>query len=485
MKKILYILIAGLMIISSCDEDFLDQYPPQNITEGNFYQTEDQMILAANSVYNQFYNIWGEGSLPYLYGEMYGGDSYVYISVGTASDWEDLGETVVFPGTGLIAGAWNSYYSGIYKVNDFLEVLDEFDSDKFTTPNLGTRLRAEALFTRACFYYYLTQCFGDVPLVTSVLTPDEAKSLTRDPESAVVAQIEEDLNFAEQNLPPSYSPEEVGRPTSYAAKAMQARVFMAYGKNSEAQTVLQEIVNSGMFTLDADGSGEATPEDYLHIFHDDTKNSPSSIFELQFIPGANGRNHTYVWSYTPVHPMKLPGYDLTFNTWGLGAVSQELYDEFETEDTTRRWITGKMFLEDGTYMPHTRKYFYGYNDGTPYNIGSNVPIIRYSEILLNLAEITNDPQYLNMVRDRYGLPGWGEVGYPTDLYPTFERALEHERRMEFAFEFQRGFDLKRTGRFTAVKSEETGRNIPETAVIFPIPTAVLDVNSGMSQNDGY
>lgn len=483
MKRILYIVFV-VILLSSCDDGFLSQFPPQEITPNNFYQNEEQLVMAANAVYNELYTVWDETSLPYLYGDMYGGDSYIFEAPGTDGDWIDLGNTVADPGQGPIAGAWKSYYNGIFAVNDFLEELEN-NSNIIETPDLESRLRAQALFVRASFYYYLTQVFGDVPLVTKVLLPEEAKDLTRDEESAVVDQILEDLNFAEENLPESYSAENVGRPTTFAAKGMLARVYMAYGMDSEAESVLSDIINSGRFTLDADGNGTINAEDYSHIFHDDTKNSSATIFELQFIPGSTGISHSYAWAYTPFPRLSLPGYDLEQETWGLGAVSDDLHNAFEPADTMRKKITSVRNKADGTFWPHTAKFYWGYNDGTPYHNGSNVPIIRYAEILLRYAEITNDPQYLNMVRDRYGLPGWGEPGYPVNQYSTFSEALEHERRVEFAFEFQRGFDLKRTGRLLEVKSQETGRSIPDHQAHLPIPTEILDVNTKMQQTSGY
>ena len=484
MKKI-FLIITGIMIFSSCEEDFLDQFPPQQLTAGNFYETEDQMIQAGNAVYNELKTVWGVLSLPYIFGDLYGGDSYIYLSPGTAGDWVELGNTVADPGLSPPAGAWNEYYQGIFNVNDFLEELDGFDESKFSSPDMESMLRAQALFVRASFYYYLSEVFGDVPLVTSVLTPSEAIVLTRNPKSAVVAQIIEDLSFAANNLPGSYDADDAGRPTSYAAKAMLARVYMANGDNSSAESQLSDIINSGMFSLDSDGNGTVDPQDYLHIFDDDTRNSPSAILELQYIPGAAGKHHAYGVAYAPFPRLEIPGYDLEPETFGLGAVSDALHNAFEPADSIRQKITSVREKSDGTFWPHTAKYYWGYDDGTPYLFGSNVTIIRYAEILLNYAELTGDPQYLNMVRERAGLPGWGEPGYPTNLYPTFAEALEHERRVELAFEFQRGFDLKRTGRLLEVKSEEQGRSIPAHQLVLPIPTPVLDVNVQMTQTTGY
>lgn len=484
MKKILFIL-AGVIMISSCEDGFLDQFPPQQLTAGNFYENEEQMIQAGNAVYNEIKTVWGVLSLPYIFGDLYGGDSYIYSAPGTAGDWDELGNVVADPGLGPPASAWNNYYKGIFNVNDFLEELDGFDDSKFSSPDMESMLRAQALFVRACFYYYLSEVFGDVPLVTSVLTPSEAIILTRDSKSEVVAQMVEDLTFASNNLPDTYEADNLGRPTSYAAKAMLARVHMANGNNSAAESLLGDIINSGRFSLDSDGSGTVNPDDYLYIFDDDTRNSPSAILELQYIPGAAGKHHSYGLAYAPFPRLEIPGYDLEPETFGLGAVSDALHNAFEPADSIRQKITSVREKSDGTFWPHTAKYYWGYDDGTPFLFGSNITIIRYAEILLNYAELTNDPQYLNMVRERAGLPGWGEPGYPTDLYPTFAEALEHERRVELAFEFQRGFDLKRTGRFLEVKSAEQGRQIPAHQLVLPIPTPVLDVNVEMTQNSGY
>ena len=100
MKKLIYIIISGLIFMAACSKGFLDEYPPQNITSGNYYKTEAQMKTVANSVYCQLYNVWGELALPYLYGDLFGGDSYLFLFVGTASDLEDLGNRKIsFPAT--------------------------------------------------------------------------------------------------------------------------------------------------------------------------------------------------------------------------------------------------------------------------------------------------------------------------------------------------------------------------------------------------
>lgn len=68
-----------------------------------------------------------------------------------------------------------------------------------------------------------------------------------------------------------------------------------------------------------------------------------------------------------------------------------------------------------------------------------------------------------------GLPPFESNDYPSDLYPTLQLAIEHERRVELAFEFHRFFDLVRTGRAIEIMQAEGYNNINEDRLLFPIP----------------
>jgi hypothetical protein len=100
------------------------------------------------------------------------------------------------------------------------------------------------------------------------------------------------------------------------------------------------------------------------------------------------------------------------------------------------------------------------------------------------AEVTNDPEYLNMVRARVGLPPYGSAGYPSDKYPTLPLAIYHERRMELCFEFHRFFDLVRHDHALEVMGSK-GYDINENKLLFPIPLNEIDINPDLNQNPGY
>src|SRR5690606_33932392 len=248
---------------------------------------------------------------------------------------------------------------------------------------------------------------------------------------------------------------------------------------------LKEIIDSGRFSLDANGDGTVNAADYEHLFQPGTKNSRASILEIQYLAGENAVNSNHQTQYMPFHwAFHLPGMNETFRGTGMNTPTQDLINEFEPNDTIRKRVSvypGYVNLDTDQFIdyPFTMK-FYDPNWRYP---GQNFEIIRYADILLMYSEVTNDPTYLNMVRARVGLPGFGEPGYP-EQYSTLELALEHERRVELCFEFHRFFDLVRTGRAVEVMGAK-GVDINQNKLLFPIPLRAIDVNPDLTQNVGY
>ena len=68
-----------------------------------------------------------------------------------------------------ISGAWLGHYRAIFRANLAIENIPGIDMD----PVLRDRLVAEARFLRSYAYFRLVQWFGDIPLVTHVLTDDQ------------------------------------------------------------------------------------------------------------------------------------------------------------------------------------------------------------------------------------------------------------------------------------------------------------------------
>lgn len=465
----------------SCSETELDQYPETKLTEGNFYTTEAQIIQAVNDVYRQLNRTYAASGLVDLYGELYSDNAYIEFSGGATTFEDDIKAFRIQPNNGLIQTAWNNAYNSIYICNNAIEQLEK-TTVQFSNPALKERLKAEAVFVRSLIFFNMARVWGEIPLPLKVVTADESYTYLREKKETVYQQIIADLKASKAALPVSYTGADVGRLTKYAAAAVLAEVYLTIGDKTNAGTELKEIIDSKVYSLDANKDGKINTADYAFNFQPGTKNSPESILELQFLAGQNAVNSNYQQTYTPYHwAFHLPGSTETFRGTGLNTPTKDLVNEFEAADSVRKNISvypGYLNLETGTFVeyPFTQK-FYDPNWRYP---GQNFELIRYADVLLSYSEVTGDPSYLNQVRERAGLPGFGKTGYPAK-YSTLALAIEHERRTELSFEFHRFFDLVRTGRAVEVLKAK-GFNITESKLHFPIPQSAIDVNPKLTQN---
>ena len=483
MKTLKKYIIYSFLAVSgfSCSESELDQYPETKLTEGNFYTTQAQIVQAVNDVYRQLNRNYAASGLVDLYGELYSDNSYIEFSGGATTFEDDIKAFRIQPNNGLIQTAWNNSYNSIYICNNAIEQLEKTQVP-FGDPALKERLKAEATFVRSLLFFNMVRVWGDIPLPLKVVTAEESYTYLREKKETVYQQIIADLKKAKAALPVSYTGTDVGRITKYAAAAVLAKVYLTSGDKANAGIELKEIIDSKIYSLDANKDGSINSADYAFTFLPATKNSKESILELQFLAGQNAVNSNYQQTYTPYHwAFHLPGSTETFRGNGLNTPTKDLISEFEAADTIRKNITvypGYVNLETGTFVeyPFTQK-FYDPNWRYP---GQNFELIRYADVLLSYAEVTGDASYLNQVRERVGLPGFGKAGYPSK-YSTLAQAIEHERRTELSFEFHRFFDLVRTGRAVEVLKAK-GYNITESKLLFPIPQSAIDVNPKLTQN---
>ncbi len=484
--KTIHKIFAFVLLLSiyACSEENLDLYPKTAITEGNFYQTEDQFILAVNDVYRQMVRTYTAGGIADIYGELRSDNTYIEFIGGANNSAERISGFNLATNDDDTENAWENAYNSIFICNDVLNRLEN-TSVEFSSESLKNRLKAEATFVRALIYFNMVRVWGGIPLPLTPLSPNEGYEYLREDSDVVYGQIISDLLYAKSNLPEKYILDNIGRVTKYGATAVLAKVYLTRGSEPEAAAELKEIIDSGLYSLDANNDGTVNVADYRHIFNPDTKNSKASVLEVQYIKGQNAVNSNHQTEYTPFQwSFHLPGINETFRGGGRNTPTQDLVDEFEPGDSIRQIVSvypGYVNLESGEFVnyPFTMKFF----DPDWRYAGNNFEIIRYADILLMYAEVTNDPAYLNMVRARVGLPGFGEPGYPVE-YNTLDLAIEHERRVELCFEFHRFFDLVRTGRAIDVMQPK-GYGINQDKLHFPIPQRSIDVNPKLTQNPGF
>ncbi len=499
-KNIAAIGIVTLSLVqTSCSDDFLNTTDPTRVGSELFYKDQKQFEQALNGVYGQLQGITNSA---YIFQEFNTDNTtldFNPLDRGGAAGWEAFEFSTVNSGNGEIANMWNLYYAALYNVNFALEKLEPSTIDETAKAEIGGQLK----FIRAYLFFHLVQYFGDVVLTTSTLkTPDEAFALLRSPEAAVYTQIETDLKEAAAALPVSYSAANAGRVTKGAALSLLGKVYLTKKQYAEAVTTLNQVLPLGY----------ALNENYADNFDPAKKNSQESIFEIQYQGGNDlGEQSNFMYVFAPRLSLgAITGY-ANVNPNGRNIPTNDMIAAYEPNDVRKDISLQTGYTNDkGEFVaiPFINKYRY------PHTISgrtdNNWPVIRYSDVLLMLAEAINEQSgpstesydYLNQVRARAGLAALSGLDMT-----SFREAVLHERRVELAFENHRWFDLKRTktpAELAAFMNEYAAKEKANPTVarggvafnaldyvyepheyLFPIPAPQILINDKLTQNPGY
>lgn len=468
MKKLSYFLVAALAFTTTGCSDFLDLTPPSDANEGTFYKTKKDMESAMVGVYSTLYDIWDPEGLPSFYGELMSDNAYNTNTAGNSADYDALDKhsNLVTTNT-LVEEWWETYYKAIFRINTVIS--------KGANVAGAEQLVGEAKFMRAFYYFDMVRAWGDVPLITKPVTTAEAYTYARAPKDQVYAQIIQDLKDASAVLPAKSAERFKGAATSDAANVLLGKVYLTMGNKEEAKTWL--LKEYGKFSLEGD---------YSKLWGISNKNCKESIFEIQFAEtSSSSQPYSQYWAmFTPLD-------NRIVTAWGAGEnqVTDDLWNAFEAGDPRRdATIADGYHTSKGDFVP--TRYCVKWKDSEAKVdklrelARNNFIVLRYADVLLMLTEATGDAKYLNEVRHRVGLPGYGEAGYPTQ-YNTITLALQHEYQVEFGMEFQRWFVLQRLGTAAEVM-KNCGKHVNTPIYLLPIPQKVVDQNpSVIKQNEFY
>jgi hypothetical protein len=225
MKKYKYIImLMGVFVftLSSCNDDFLERAPIVNLSDANFWKSENDLKIYCNNFYNQdgllpLYTSWDAG--PYSKDAADGSDIQAYIDYNRRMNGEN---TLPSSGGGWSSGDWSLLRDINYFMDHYQSV--EASPDK-VNPYVG-----EALFFRSIFYFNKVRVFGDVPWIPGTVEIDsELLTAPRTPRNQVVESIIEDLDRAIEYLPARGNGGYTGRVTKEVALALQARIALYEG----------------------------------------------------------------------------------------------------------------------------------------------------------------------------------------------------------------------------------------------------------------
>ncbi|MBQ4914184.1 RagB/SusD family nutrient uptake outer membrane protein [Maribacter sp. MMG018] len=518
--RIIPLLFIAISIVGCTD---LDENPDFT-TEDNFFGTAEQLELGVNAIYdgigygqdwfNHYYNRfvfeclagyqvgWEKGPLNYQNGNVSPDDEY-------------------------ISTYWRISYENINRANAIIQKADDLKAEGVPNSALIDRVKAEAQFLRAFYYYNLVRYFDNIPVTTTKTASDQDLPSNENGKRLALDLIQSDLSIAADILPESYDSGDVGRATKWAAEALLVKAYLQDEKWDEAYTTAQTFISE---------SGMVLFEDFADTFSVENENSGPRIFEAQVSASANsGENQNY-------HQHFIPG-DLPNDLGGVGWHWLNSTQAFrEKYDPTDKRIAGT-FIEE---YPTTRvgpnsegeRPVVKWSAEAPYNLSrfggmvaadadpnnpdelifsngwsakytemgisnsnlteKNIVYLRLADVLLGHSEAANesgtgDPYYgINEVRRRAGLDPLSGLNKE-----QLRDAIVNERVMEFAMECEVYPELKRKSTFGGspdylgeyiqdfIDTYGVDRTLSPKDYVLPLPLNEVLGNPNVTQNPEY
>ncbi|RZK64060.1 MAG: RagB/SusD family nutrient uptake outer membrane protein, partial [Pedobacter sp.] len=379
-----YLSIALLVFIASvsgCKKDFLNQAPESSLTDVNFWKTESDLKQGVNGAYS---SLRGLGTFSFwLFGEMRSDNTTFQYNAPQRGqeNREQVDQFLANSANTLIQDFWRDTYTSIFRCNDVLEHVEAIPmSDAGKTQAIG-----EVKFLRAFHYFNLVRQFGGVPLRLEVTkAPTDAPSKGRATVEAIYNQIIVDLNDAVNSLPDasSYAASDKGRVSKGSAYALLGEVFMTRKNFSDALTALRKV------------TGYSLVPTYASIFLTTNKNNSESIFEIQYYSTAGTNlSSNFMYQFAPFNSGTVvtqdPGTNLSF-TSGWNTPTTDLISSYEAGDLRKDVSLAEGFTSASGFVavPYIKKYNQGFVQPGQTNV--NFPVIRYADVMLEIAECLNE-----------------------------------------------------------------------------------------------
>ncbi|MCM1067792.1 MAG: RagB/SusD family nutrient uptake outer membrane protein [Muribaculaceae bacterium] len=491
------------MAATACGDDFLDVKSPTQTSAEEYFSTKDHVEEAVVAAYDPLqWTDWGIGEYaPFiLMGDIMADDLWVGGSdKNDNQNWHLMANYEATP-LKVITSIWVEAFSGIKRCNDVLQYIDNGITDA-TQADINS-WTAQVKVLRAFYANWLWKFYGNVPYFTVNLTePYLAEQITADELYEHMIKDVEDA-IALSALPFRSPDAEAGRVTTAMAYMLYAELAMYQRDTARYPTALKymkEIITSPDYDL---------VPDYGTIFKEAGEWCKESIWEINYI----SENAIRDWGAplnaggtvlpTLISPNNWPGGQDGHNTgWGFCPLRLETYEMFSADDARRDATCWDVRPFDGTYNKRYQDFGFflekyaaqengnaGQKASGELNYNNNWRIYRYSETLLNAAELiittggsaAEAKGYLNDVRARAGLR--------TQLDPTLDNILE-ERHLEFVGEGKRYWDLIRTDKAaTKLVPDEYGYRTNTWSINkkhLPIPQSEIDKAQGTLTQNPY
>ncbi|QNE38109.1 RagB/SusD family nutrient uptake outer membrane protein [Hymenobacter sp. NBH84] len=465
---------------TSCKDELLDPLPQTQFVSEVVFNTPTRISLQVNNLYAYIKAGGFYGGRYIVYGDVRAND-FINQTTNSVTAFQVWNHTLTETSSNDVVSLWNAAYAAINQINVFLAGL-EANTAKYIAPTFPAdfatttvvQYQAEARLLRALSYYSMLQLYArpyidgegskpGLPLRLQAETGQGNNDLARSTVAEVYAQIIADLNFAEENLPLTYGNAalNVTRAHRNTAIALKTRVYLTMGQYGNVITEANKIVSTTSPFTAASGVNHALNPSIVTVFappQTTTESILSFPFTAQNAPGTQNQLGFYFNREFSLNPDGIVG-----NTTAWPA-------------TDARRVN---FVTTSNNLPYLGKK---YPTGSPYT--DNAPVIRYAEVLLNLAEArvrtttagASDPQalaLLNAIRTRSSSPAYAQA--------TVENILQ-ERRIEFLGEGIRNIDIMRLNATIPAKGTVKAIAPSDRIYVWPIPQTETLTNGLITPN---
>jgi hypothetical protein len=468
----LFVLIVGTL--AGCKKDFLDRIPETTITPNQFFKTTADLETYSNG----FYGMFGPSTNDLF-------SDNISVNLG-GSELDNMIRGKINPTN---VGGWK--WENLRTINYMLNNLQQVQGDPATIKHFVGIAR----FYRAMFYFNMIARYGDVPYYSTVLNPDDQAQLykAKDPRALVADSVKADLEYAAANVMATGTNTRI---TKWAALTVLARfclfegTFRKYhdelGLQASASTFIQraesaskEVMGGGFSIYNTGKKGE----DYQKLF---TSENLSANKEMIFyddydraLNRSNSTHYVFDWQWA-ISKSMIDTYLMTDGTPFTSSPNwdKKTYAEIFNNRDPRMAVTimpPGFSTTLGGIPNKTRPTFGGYPQIKFYAIDpvskvytefTDLPILRYAEVLLIHAEARAELGLLNQVdldntinvlRNRAGVAALNMAAANTapdvvlgNMYPQITGAnkgvlleIRRERNVEMACEGLRFYDLLR------------------------------------------
>lgn len=533
LKSLILGLTCSCMLVSC---SFLETDPFDYIDGDDLYHSPETCLAGLAGIYDALtttgaygQNLWGDldaGTDILVYNRNYG-TGYIQISNYNYNNSDKA-----------LFESWTALYNCINRANDFIARIGQSSDEECGGAQAKAMFIGEAKALRALSYMNLVAFWGEVPLRLEPTYDLSTQLKAKATQPEIYAQITADLLDAAENCLDVRELPGPGRVSKTAAQALLARAYMwqagypLYADTwDDALDWARRVVESGRHNLLPRDNGG-----YRQVFINMCSNlydlnTRESMFEIEFY--GNGQTQTNEAGRLGLYigvTQQTPSDDYPY-AYGLYDATKYLFRLYEDGDDRKWWnvadykyvtVDGKVneqsrteaerALEDGNAAKWRAKYI-PERPLSRNNSSINFPVIRFSDVLLMVAECANHVygtptaealSALNRVRRRAGATEIIQADAPD--FDSFDHIVRDERTRELCFELPRRMELRRHGadyfatqiailadQSLNAQNKKTGYDLESIKALpainflprhiyFPIPQAELNVNTACTQN---